>query len=530
METIVNRKIVAILAVEIVVLAFAYLYFCRAAGGFGFPLDDSWIHSHFARNLADGRGLVYNPGQRVTSTAVLYSVALAAIFAVTRSALVSAIAFGLILHFAASLLVYSSARRLSVGPRLSIAAAVCFAAIPRLVWGALSGMEVPLYVFLVCLGIYWHVRYDWNDGAKAYLTSLAFALATLARPECAVFLFCSCAVRLVELVRSDKGAKHLLRFAGTLLIHALVFAVVIAPAVLYNLSSYHLPLPPAFYAKTRMDRSDSRRSGIASKLGNTGTYLGETVTVLRRDNDLLCLMLIPGLVGCFTTGDSGERRKRLILPIALILLPAATASAAPLGPHRCLAQMFCQNGRYSAYLCPLFVLIGVIGIQLVHVLADRTRVSKQSLGKAIAGVLVAAVLGTLAVADWKMARTYALEVQNINDMQVALGKWAATLPKHATLAINDAGAIAYFSGHRILDTVGVVNPEVVPYLKRHSDRQIGLLEYLQERKPEYVIIFPNWYPQLARRRDILTPIRSVKLRHNLVCGGPEMVVYRATWR
>ena len=523
-----SRRIALILAVEIAILALIYLYFCRAAGGFGFPLDDSWIHSHFARNLAEGRGLVYNPGQHVTSTAVLYSILLAALFLIIRDPFVSAVTFGLILHFGASVLVYASARRLAIGPRLSIAAAVCFAAIPRLMWGALSGMEVPLYVFLVCLGIYWHVRYDWNAGAKAYLTSLAFALATLARPECAVFLGCSCAARLIDHIRSQKTAASAWRFVRTIPIHVLVFAAVIAPAVIYNLSSYHLPLPPAFYAKTR-PADDRHVSRLTHGLQNTGVYLGETVTVLRRDNDPLCLMLVPGLVGCLFLRKSTRTERRVVLPIALALLRIATAFAAPLGPRRSYAQMFCQHGRYSAYLCPLMVLIAIVGVEQMRLLVDRARISKRSLGKAFAGALLAVAILTLGASNWRMAHTYALEVQNINDMQVALGKWAADLPKGSTIAVNDAGAIAYFSGHRILDTVGVVNPEVVPYLRRYKQRQIGLMQYLEERKPEYVIIFPNWYPQLAGRRDILHPIKSIRLRRNLVCGGREMIVYRTTW-
>ena len=42
-----------------------------------FPLDDSWIHLQFARNLAEGRGFSYNPGVPVSgSTAPLWTLAL----------------------------------------------------------------------------------------------------------------------------------------------------------------------------------------------------------------------------------------------------------------------------------------------------------------------------------------------------------------------------------------------------------------------------------------------------------------------
>src|SRR6185436_17777180 len=45
------------------------------AGTAGFPLDDSWIHLHFARNLAEGAGFAYNPGRPVAgSTAPLWTV------------------------------------------------------------------------------------------------------------------------------------------------------------------------------------------------------------------------------------------------------------------------------------------------------------------------------------------------------------------------------------------------------------------------------------------------------------------------
>jgi hypothetical protein len=51
----------------------------QIAGVAGFPLDDSWIHLHFARNLAEGAGFAYNPGVPVAgSTAPLWTLLLAA--------------------------------------------------------------------------------------------------------------------------------------------------------------------------------------------------------------------------------------------------------------------------------------------------------------------------------------------------------------------------------------------------------------------------------------------------------------------
>ena len=52
----------------------------RLAGVAGFPLDDSWIHLHFARNIAEGAGFSYNPGVPVAgSTASFATMLLAAL-------------------------------------------------------------------------------------------------------------------------------------------------------------------------------------------------------------------------------------------------------------------------------------------------------------------------------------------------------------------------------------------------------------------------------------------------------------------
>ncbi|HEY5573172.1 MAG TPA: hypothetical protein VIK64_09205 [Anaerolineales bacterium] len=122
---------------------------------------------------------------------------------------------------------------------------------------------------------------------------------------------------------------------------------------------------------------------------------------------------------------------------------------------------------------------------------------------------------------------FAGQVKNIQEMQVQMGRWAATsTPQDAYIATNDIGAIAYFSERRILDVVGLVSPEVIPYL-RSGER--GLFSLLASKRPHYIIVYPNWYPHMARMQPLFVPVYSIAIEPNLICGGRMMVVYRANW-
>jgi hypothetical protein len=75
------RSPLADLAVALAAVVPLTLFLLRErqiAGSAGFPLDDSWIHLHFARNIAEGAGFSYNPGVPVAgSTAPLWTLLLA---------------------------------------------------------------------------------------------------------------------------------------------------------------------------------------------------------------------------------------------------------------------------------------------------------------------------------------------------------------------------------------------------------------------------------------------------------------------
>jgi hypothetical protein len=201
-----------------------------------------------------------------------------------------------------------------------------------------------------------------------------------------------------------------------------------------------------------------------------------------------------------------RRVDRALGVVGLVLLAHPLAMAL-LAPYRGPAF---QEGRYSIHLLPVALLVlAAASATLPPRVATTARV-----------LYVAAALVTLIPA----ADRYAWAVQNINAMQVRLGRWVdANVPRGATLAVNDIGAIAYFSRRPVLDLMGLITPEILPYRRDGED---GVIRFIVERCPDYVIIFPAWFPRLAARRDLLVPIHAVRLERNEVSGGSEMVVYR----
>jgi hypothetical protein len=88
------------------------------------------------------------------------------------------------------------------------------------------------------------------------------------------------------------------------------------------------------------------------------------------------------------------------------------------------------------------------------------------------------------------------------------------------------GAIAYVSRREVVDVMGLVTPAIIPYRQRG---EAGVLGYLERACPDYLVIFPAWFPALSAMTERFTPIYRVRLAHNTVAGADEMVVYETPW-
>jgi arabinofuranosyltransferase len=345
-------------------------------------------------------------------------------------------------------------------------------------------MEVSLAALLVAGALLAHAH------DRVILTAALAALAALARPE---------AVLLVPLL-VVAGPLHLRRLVA----YTLVTAAILAPAVWFSMATVGAPIPATAAAKVEGGLVGwllgVREDAIKTWLWRPSAFFTAWVRWLASTHWLLPLALAPGILIAWRRSG-----RRLGIPaLALVAHPLAMAL---LAPYRDPAF---QEGRYSIHLLPLALL--VLAVSAAPPGGVRRRV-------VILAYFVIA-LATLPPA----AEHYGWAVQNINAMQVHVGRWVdRNVPRHARLAVNDIGAIAYFSRREVIDLMGLVTPRILPYRRRGES---GVIQYVRETCPDYVIVFPTWFPELVSRDDVLQPVHRVRLEHNVVSGGPEMVVYR----
>ena len=148
-------------------------------------VDDAYITFRYARNIADGHGFVYNPGQPVLGTTTpLYTLVLAGLAAVTGSrdfptlaVLVNALAGG-----ASVGLLFALSRRVIDHWAPAAATAVLWAVAPYSVTFAVGGMETDLTIALLLAASYAHVT------DRSLAMAILSALALLARPDTAILL------------------------------------------------------------------------------------------------------------------------------------------------------------------------------------------------------------------------------------------------------------------------------------------------------------------------------------------------------
>lgn len=489
-------------------------------GHLGFPMDDPYIHFQFARNLAAGAGFSFNPHQPVPgATSPLWVILLATTHLCGLPIESAAAGLGLAAAALACLMTFEVGRMCGLSRTLASFAALCVAAAGRFSWASLSGMEICFATGLSLALVRMHASglRGWRRGVA--LGTLA-GLAANARPELAVL---GVAIGVLEALGAGRPAGARGRGEGApalphrrlaeLLAYAATFALTLAPYVLFCLATSGRPFPNTFYAKAVIPLAFGR--ALASR---RAAYLPEMLQWALDDNLLAGALLVPGLVLWWRR--SGPLAARAVGLWPLLFWAYALA-------------LYPQHFSLSRYSMPLIPFQAMLSMAPIEWLQGRIR---RPAGRSLVAVS-AAVLFLLSAArsQSQLQPIYLAQVENILRMQVTMGEWVADhLPPGARVATNDVGAITWYGGRYCIDTIGLVNSELIGLQledKRRFvrvDLEASVTAYLTRNPPDFCILFPAWYPHLTRAAW-LRPIYDIRFP-NVTGGGDQLVAYQVVGR
>ena len=494
--------IVLLMAVGLVTLFYVVL------GGGGFPLDDSWIHQTYGRNLAYTGMWAFVPGvPSAASTSPLYTVVLALGYWLRIPFQLWTHGIGALALGVTGVIGSRLAERAAPEIRhIGLAAGLALVFAWHLIWAAASGMETMIFSMFTLLLIW--LAWSEVDAPQTRLIrrGLIFggcaALTTLTRPE-GVLLAGLCGLMLILARLSWRWLLGWGIAAGG------AYVLVLSPYLIYNLQITGGLLPNTAAAK---------QAWVSAH----GLY---DISYLWRYWNLVMplaaggqIMLLPGLITFVILAVQRLRTQ----PRAVWLFLPPVWGVALIGLYAFTLPLPFQHSRYVIPALPALIVAGVVGSGWMLKWGRGTvlaRVFTRS-------VALAAALMFLVFAFVVGAQAYRQDVAIIDQEMVAPAHWIAdNIPSDVLLAVHDIGAVGYFASRRILDIAGLVSPEFIPTI---ADAE-AMWALLETRGAQYLMAMPDQVPGDDVNDARLCPVYQSDGRAAIIAGGEKMTIYGLAW-
>ena len=440
--------------------------------------DDAFITFRYARNLAEGHGFVYNPGEKVLgTTSPLWALILGGIHwlfpgidlpMVARA--LSALFYGLV-----GLIVFALARRwLSKLVSVTRSWALGLAFLASTLWllspqalgsSACTGMETAFFTFLLILSAYMY------DKGRGVLAGVVLGVSVVTRIDAAVAV--ACFVLWSFLLRR----KSLLPVCIGVLVISL-------PWFLFSYLYFGSLIPNTLVAKSVL-YADSEWSWTRSQM--LFTILG-------------------GRLGAFLWGLASVSLVLMVLkrfPTWFALYPLAYATSL-------VMFVSCPPGWYFVPFWPSVILTATLGVAAILRLSRTTATGKvatwlsgllpswRTYSTLLGYGLILVIIVSLCVRTMNTARIV-FEQHGSSATHVGgpggIGDYLSRYPTDKMVFIGDIGAVGWLSNLRVYDFAGLVTPDAIGYNRerKNYDGRLnisasGLLTQIRNVRPDFVVL------------------------------------------
>lgn len=451
----------------------------------GFPLDDAWIHLTYARNFAEHGEWAFRLGERSAgSTAPLWTFLLSLGYFLNLAPYAWTFFLGWLLLTVLGISAETAARRFVASYTSPVPwVGIFFVLAWHLTWSAVSGMETLLHGLLIFI-----VLAALIAGTRRYLAlGLLAGLSVWVRPDGVTLLgpifFTALLVENSWSARGKAITKVAMGFGALFLIY-----------LLFNLALSGNPMPNTFYAKQAEYEEFWLSKTLVERLAD---YI---IPVIASPFIALVPAAWMWLVKMIRRRNWGALAGVIwffgYIAIYFMRLPAY------------------QHGRYIIPALPILYLWGAIGF-LEYAASARANARIVFLWQSLIAALCLAF-------SFIGARQNARDVYWVESEMVETAKWVQqNVSPNALLAVHDIGALGYFVPNPLLDMAGLVNPEIIPFIRDEA----RLAEYLDANSADYLITLPGFYPSLTSDKE---PVFIAGDDDSQVVEGEHMVVY--DWR
>ena len=473
-----DKNIMILIYSGIVLISFFLSFIClfsanKTNGGFGFPLDDPWIHLTFAKNLVDYHSFSYFKNEMATagSTSPIYTLLLAAGFLVTSNEMILSYILGIAFLILSSVFFYKlSSYEFEKEGIYALLVTAVFLVDKWMNFISVSGMETTMFIFILIATAYFYRQ------KKVLPFAVFVSLILWSRPDGLAFIG-AIAIDIMLQTYFSKSNPDIKLFSKNDFVKIGIIATVFF--VLYVLMNYTLSgslLPNTYNAKLTYYAPEfrSRADFLKGEVWNyftAGSY---------------AIVMVGFFAGTILALFDLFKKKYNNSFLYVIFILAFIFMYWYKLPY---AHRF---GRYMMPVIPFLVIVSSVGFKEFF----------KSFGKyinnrtvAIYGtVLILLLIIVLSFNNYLDNKSeYIKECKYINDRQVMAAKWIKdNTQENDIIATHDVGAIGFYSQRKIIDVAGLVTPELI---NKISDVNYvsTMNEYLKKNGVTYLAFLREWY-------------------------------------